>query len=159
MFMPSVFGENDLMDDVFDDFDRDERALAKAGNRFFGQRNPLFGRHAKNLMKTDVRETDNSYELAVDLPGMKKDDVKLELKDGYLTISAEKSLDKDEKSKEGKMIRQERYAGAMQRSFYVGSDVTEDEVKAGFENGVLKISIPKKAEARKEEEHKYITIE
>ena len=93
MFMPSVFGENDMMDDVFDDFDRDERTLAKAGNRFFGQRNPLFGRHAKNLMKTDVRETDNSYELAVDLPGMKKDDVKLELKDGYLTISAEMSLD------------------------------------------------------------------
>ena len=135
--LPSIFHEN-LFDDWFDD------AFEK---NFFGERNPLYGKHAKNLMKTDVRETRDSYKLAIDLPGFKKDEVKAELKDGYLTISAAKGLDKDEKDKEGKYIRQERYAGACSRSFYVG-DVETKDVSAKYENGILQISLPK--EAKKE---------
>ena len=110
-------------------------------------RDPLYGKHAKNLMKTDVRETEHTYEVDVDLPGFKKDEIKLDLKDGYLTISAAKGLDKDEKDKEGKYIRQERYAGACSRSFYVG-DVETKDVSARYEDGILKISLPK--EAKKE---------
>ena len=133
--LPSIFGEN-LFDDFFDD----------DFMRFpvWGGRNPLYGKHAKNLMKTDVRETDSSYELDVDLPGFKKDEISVDLKDGYLTISAAKGLDKDEQDKKGKYIRQERYAGAMSRGFYVG-DVEPDQVSAKYEDGILKISLPKQA--------------
>ena len=106
--LPSMFGES-LFDDFFDD----------DFMRFpvWGGRNPLYGKHAKNLMKTDVRETEDSYELDVDLPGFKKDEVNVELKNGYLTIQAAKGLDKDETDKKGKYIRQERYAGSCSRSF------------------------------------------
>ena len=107
-------------------------------------RNPLYGKHAKNLMKTDVRETENTYEVDIDLPGFKKDEIDVDLKDGYLTISASKGLDKDQKDQEGKYIRQERYAGAMSRSFYVG-EVEPDQVSAKYENGILQISLPKQA--------------
>ena len=134
MLLPSIFGEN-LFDDFFDD----------DFMRFpvWGGRNPLYGKHAKNLMKTDVREMDGSYELDVDLPGFKKDEVHVDLKNGYLTISAEKGLDKNESDKKGKYIRQERYAGACSRSFYVGEDVEPQDVKAKYENGVLKLFVPK----------------
>ena len=97
------------------------------------------------MMKTDVRETDDSYEVDIDLPGFKKDEIQAQLKDGYLTVSAAKGLDKDEKDKKGNYIRQERYAGAMSRSFYVGDDVTQEEIKAKYEDGILKLSIPKKS--------------
>lgn len=153
MFMPSVFSNgDDVMNEMMNEWGND-------WNRsFFGKRNPLFGKRARNLMKTDVKETDGGYELEVDLPGFKKDEVKLQLSDGYLTISAEKGLDKDEE-KHGRLIRQERYEGAMQRSFYVGEGLTEDDVKASFANGVLKISLPK-AEAKKAlSEESYIEIE
>ena len=130
--LPSIFGEN-LFDDFFDDaFDK----------RFFGEHNPLYGKHAKNLMKTDVRETENSYKVAIDLPGFKKDEVDVELRDGYLTVSAAKGLDKDEEDKEGRYIRQERYAGACSRSFYVG-DVNPDDISCKYEFGVLHLRIPK----------------
>ena len=131
--LPSIFGEN-LFDDFFDD----------SFNMFpvWSGRNPLYGKHAKNLMKTDVRETENSYEVDIDLPGFKKDEISLDLKDGYLTIQAAKGLDKDEKDKQGKYIRQERYAGACSRSFYVG-DVEAGDVSAKYEDGILKISLPK----------------
>ena len=132
--LPSIFHEN-LFDDWFDD------AFEK---NFFGERNPLYGKHAKNLMKTDVRETRDSYKLAIDLPGFKKDEVKVELKDGYLTVSASKGLDKDEEDREGRFIRQERYAGACSRSFYVG-DVRPEDVKCKYEFGVLKLTLPKEA--------------
>ncbi len=148
LYVPSLFSEN-LMDDWMDDFE----------SEFFGRKNPLYGKHARNMMKTDVKETDNGYEVAVDLPGFKKDEISLELKDGYLTITASKGLDKDEEDKKGRMIRQERYAGAMSRSFYVGDGVAEEEVKAKFENGVLMLSIPKKEEKSQEPERKLITIE
>ena len=130
--LPVVYGEN-MFDDLFD-------------NGFFGSHNPLFGKNARNLMKTDIRETDDAkaYRLAVELPGFKKDEVNVELKNGYLTIQASKGLDKDESDKKGKYIRQERYAGACSRSFYVGEDVEAGEVAAKFENGILQLSIPKK---------------
>ena len=108
----------------------------------WGGRNPLYGKHAKNLMKTDVRETENTYEVDIDLPGFKKDEIDVDLKDGYLTISASKGLDKDQEDQKGRYIRQERYAGALSRSFYVG-DVEPDQVSAKYEGGVLRISLPK----------------
>ena len=151
MLMPSVFGEN-LFDDWMDSFDNCDRY-------FFGKKNPLYGKHAKNMMKTDVKETDDSYEVDIDLPGFKKDEINATLEDGYLTISAAKGLDKDEKDKKGKYIRKERYAGAMSRSFYVGDGVTQNEVKAKYENGILKLSIPKKAEKKAVEDDKHIAIE
>ncbi|HJD03271.1 MAG: Hsp20/alpha crystallin family protein [Mediterraneibacter sp.] len=147
MLMPSIFGEN-LFDDDWFDFDRD----------FWGKKNPLYGKNAKNIMKTDIREHDTGYELDVDLPGFKKDEINIELENGYLTISAAKGLDKDEQDKKGKYIRKERYAGAMQRSFYVGDAVTEEDVKAKFEDGILKLSIPKK-DAKEVETKKTIAIE
>ena len=111
-------------------------------------------------MKTDVREQEDSYEVDMDLPGFKKEDLKLELQNGYLTVSAGKSLDKDEKEKKtGKVIRQERYTGSMARSFYVGDEITEEDVKAKFEDGVLKLVIPKKEDKKAIEEHKTISIE
>ena len=135
-YLPTVFGEN-LMD-VFDDFDR-------SFFRGFGNiDHTLYGKHAQHMMKTDVRETDDSYEVDVDLPGFKKDEINLELNNGYLTISAEKALEKDGENKKGKMLRQERYSGMMQRSFYVGDYVTEEDVKASYESGVLHVFVPKK---------------
>ena len=132
--LPSIFGEN-----LFDDFFTDPFGMMVMPQRH----DPLYGKHSKNLMKTDVRETENSYELDVDLPGFKKDEVNVDLKDGYLTISAAKGLDKDEEDKKGKYIRQERYAGACSRSFYVGKGVEPEEIGAKFENGILEISVPK----------------
>ena len=111
--MPSIFGEN-----LFDEFFNEPFAImAPQGH------NPLYGKRAKNLMKTDVRETENSYELDIDLPGFKKDEISIELKEDCLNISAAKGLDKEESDKEGKYIRQERYAGSCSRSFYVGNDI------------------------------------
>lgn len=132
--MPSIFGEN-LFDEFFDD---DFPMIPMRSIR-----NPLYGKNAKNLMKTDVRETDNTYELDIDLPGFKKDEVQLDLKDGYLTISAAKGLDKDQEDKKGKYIRQERYAGACSRSFFVGEGIEPRDVSAKFEDGVLRVSLPK----------------
>ena len=131
--LPSIFGEN-----LFDDFFDDNFGMYPMWNG----RNHLYGKHAKNLMKTDVRETEDTYEVDVDLPGFKKDELSVELKDGYLTISAAKGLDKDEQDKKGKYIRQERYAGACSRSFYVG-DVKPEEVSAKYEDGILKLTMPK----------------
>ena len=132
--MPSIFGEN-LFDEFFDD---DFPMIPMRSIR-----NPLYGKNAKNLMKTDVRETDNTYELDVDRPGFKKDEVQLDLKDGYLTISAAKGLDKDQEDKKGKYIRQERYAGACSRSFFVGEGIEPRDVSAKFEDGILRVSLPK----------------
>ena len=130
--LPSIFGEN-LFDDFFNDFDMFPG---------WSGRTPLYGKHARNMMKTDVRETEDTYEVDVDLPGFQKDEIRLDLKDGYLTIQAAKGLDKDQQDKKGKYIRQERYAGAMSRSFYVG-DVEPDQISAKYEHGVLQISLPK----------------
>lgn len=133
--LPSIFGEN-----LFDDFFSDPFGMMVPQGR-----DPLYGKHAKNLMKTDVRETESTYELDVDLPGFTKDEVNVELKNGYLTIQAAKGLDKDQSDKKGKYIRQERYAGTCSRTFYVGEGVEPEDVTAKFENGILQLSIPKEA--------------
>lgn len=148
MMLPSIFGE-DLFDEMMDFPFEDD---------FFGKRNPLYGKKAKNMMKTDVKEHENGYEVDIDLPGFKKDELNLDLTDGYLTISASKGLDKDEEDKKGKYIRKERYAGSMSRSFYVGDGITEDDIKAKYKNGILKLSIPKK-EAKAVDQKKHIAIE
>ena len=131
--MPSIFGEN-----LFDELFNEPFAMMTSQGH-----NPLYGKHAKNLMKTDVRETESSYELDIDLPGFKKDEISIEVKDGCLNISAAKGLDKEQSDKDGKYIRQERYAGACSRSFYIGTEVDPASVSAKFENGILCISVPK----------------
>ena len=149
-YLPTVFGEN-LMD-VFDDFDR---------NFFRGFGNvdrALYGKHAQHMMKTDVKETDEGYEVDVDLPGFKKEEIRLNLENGYLTIATEKALEKKQENRKGKVLRQERYSGTMQRSFYVGDAVTEEDIRAKYENGVLSLTIPKK-EQQKVNEKKQILIE
>ena len=146
--LPMIFGEN-LFDDFFTDpFDE----------KFF-RRNPLYGRNEKNIMKTDVREHDDRYELAVDLPGFKKEDIKVSEENGYLTITAQKALDKDEKNSEGKYIRRERYAGSCSRSFYIGSELKREDIKAKYEDGILTVSFPKAQPALPENESPYIAIE
>ena len=130
--LPSLFGES-LFDRFFDD------SLEK---EFFGTHNPLYGKHAKNLMKTDVKDVNDHYEVAVDLPGFQKDEVNVELENGYLTISAAKGLDKDQKDDEGHYIRQERYSGSCSRSFYVG-DIQPEDIHAKYEDGILKLTLPK----------------
>ena len=151
--LPSIFNNN-LFDDFFDfPFYYDNRAEDKAEKK-------LYGHHAGNLMKTDIKELDNGYELEIDLPGFKKDEIKAELNNGYLTVSAAKGLDEDKEDKKtGKYIRRERYAGACQRSYYVGKDTTEDDIKAHFEHGMLTVTVAKKEAKPAVEEKKHIAIE
>ena len=148
MLMPSIFGEN-LFDDFFGDFpfyyDKDMKNVEKK----------LYGRKASHVMKTDIKETDNGYELVVDLPGFTKDEVQATLENGYLTISAEKGLDKET----GHYIRKERYAGACSRSFYVGEDVEQADIKAEFKHGILTLFVPKKEAKPAVEQKKTIAIE
>ena len=142
--LPSIFSEN-LFDDFFN-----SAMFPKAEHE-------LYGKHAKNLMNTDVREVENGYEIDMNLPGFKKDEVEIQLQDGCLTVSAAKGLDKDEEDKKGRYIRQERYAGSLSRSFYVG-DIRPDEVKCSYESGVLRIRIPKR-DMQLPEGRKQIAIE
>ena len=147
MLMPSIFNDN-VFDDFFDFPFYDDRAEKK-----------LYGHHAANLMKTDIQEHDDGYTLEMDLPGFKKDEIEAKLENGYLTISAAKGLDKEEKDeKDGKYIRKERYSGAMSRSFYVGDELKQEDIKAKYEDGILKLSVPKE-ESKKVETTKHIAIE
>ena len=148
MLMPRIFD-----DDFFDDWMRwpVSRSLADTEKQ-------LYGKHAPHVMKTDIHEQEDHYDVEIDLPGFKKDEIELSLEKGYLTISASKGLDESKTDKEGRVIRQERYAGAMQRSFYVGTGLTEEDIKARFEDGVLSLNVPKKA-APKLPEKKTICIE
>ena len=148
MYLPSLFGDN-LMDDFFDDFDRS----------FFRTRRPAIRTERADLMKTDIRETETGYELDVELPGYRKEDLNLDLTNGYLTISAEKNTENEEKDTDGRVIRRERYMGSMKRSFFVGKDITEEDIKAKFEDGVLKLGVPKKEVEEKIPEKKTIMIE
>ncbi|MCI9360172.1 MAG: Hsp20/alpha crystallin family protein [Hungatella sp.] len=144
MLMPSIFGENlfdDWMNFSFPDIDK-----------------ALYGKHEKNMMKTDVKDTGNGYEIAIDLPGFKKENLSIQLNNGYLTINAAKGIDKDETDKNGKYIRRERYSGSMSRSFYVGSHVTEQDIHAKFEDGILTLDVPKEDEKAIERKG-YIAIE
>ena len=149
MLMPSIFAEN-LFDEFFDDF--------PMPREFRNMDRRLYGKNAAREMKTDVHEHEDHYEVDIDLPGFKKDEITLSLENGYLTVSAAKGLDKEETTKKGKVIRQERYAGSLQRSFYVGDALTEKDITARFENGVLSLNVPK-AEAKKVPEKKVIMIE
>ena len=148
MLAPSIFEEN-FIDDLFGfpefkEFDNMEKKL--------------YGRRAGRMMKTDVREKDDNYEVSVDLPGFKKEEITVELDNGYLTISAAKGLDKDE-NKKGKLIRQERYAGSMTRSFYIGDNVEKGDIEATYRHGVLTLTVPKKALEKKIPEKNLIAIE
>ena len=148
--LPSIFGEN-LFDDSLSDFFDFGRMMPQVSSE-------LYGKHARNLMKTDVREGEKSYELDIDLPGFSKDEITVQLENGYLSISAAKGLDKDQENKDGKYIRRERYAGSMSRTFYVGDQLTEQDIQAKFENGILQLTVPKK-EAKQVEGRKHIAIE
>ena len=151
MLAPSIFEEN-FIDDLFgfpymkefDDMNRD-------------MERKLYGRKASRMMKTDIREKDDNYEVSIDLPGFRKEDITVELNDGYITISASKNLDRDE-NKKGKMIRQERYAGSMSRSFYVGENVQKEDIEANYRHGVLNLTIPKKAAEKMIPEKNLIAI-
>ena len=154
MLMPSIFGEN-LFDDFFNDF-----PFYHAENARNDTDQKLSGKRATHVMKTDSNDLANGYQLVVDLPGFTKDEIKASLENGYLTISAEKGLDKDEQEKEsGHYIRRERYAGACSRSFYVGEDVQQEDIKAEFKHGILKLFVPKKEAKPAVEEKKHIAIE
>ncbi|MGN0423344.1 MAG: Hsp20/alpha crystallin family protein [Lachnospiraceae bacterium] len=146
MMMPSIFGEN-LFDDFMDDF------------AFPNVDKVLYGKHASNLMKTDVKETDSDYEVDIDLPGFKKDEIQMQLENGYLTVSASKGLNKDEKNEDGRYVRRERYAGNVSRSFYVGENVTEKDIHPKYENGILSFKMPKDDKKAVEEKKHYIAIE
>ena len=131
--LPSIFGESlfdDWMDFPFRDFGSDVD-------------HKLYGKHAAHVMKTDLKEHDDGYELKVDLPGFKKDQIELQLQNGYLTITASKNLEEENKNQKGRIVHQERYAGSMTRSFYIGENVREEDVKARFEDGVLSLDFPK----------------
>ena len=149
MMMPSIFGEN-LFDDFMDDF---------SFPTFPNVDKELYGKHAKNLMKTDVKDAGDHYELEMEMPGVEKENIKAELKDGYLTVSAETNTKKDEKAEDGKYIRRERYSGSCSRSFYVGDGVKQEDIKAKFEDGTLKLFVPKEAAKPVVEQKKYISIE
>jgi len=146
MLRPSIYREN-LWDEFFDDFFHDPFYRTGAS------------RGQTDLMRTDVKESDSDYELTMNLPGIKKEDVKAELKDGYLTIQASTNTNNDQKDSNGKYVRRERYAGSFSRSFYVGEDVKQEDIKAKFENGTLILTVPKKVQQPVVEENKYIAIE
>lgn len=146
MLMPSMFGES-LFDDFFEDFARPVRRTVRYNNQ------------AAALMRTDVKENESGYEIHIELPGYKKEDVKAELKDGTLTITASTDSQKETKEENGKFIRKERYSGTCSRSFYVGEAIEQTDIKAKFEDGILKLFVPKKEEKPAVEEKKYITIE
>ncbi len=153
MLAPSIFEEN-FIDDLFGfpymkEFDNMEHDMERK----------LYGRKASRMMKTDIREKDDNYEVAIDLPGFKKEEITVELDNGYITISAAKGLDKDENDKKGKLLRQERYAGSMTRSFYIGENVTKEDIEATYRHGVLTLTVPKKAMEKKLPEKNLIAIE
>ena len=140
MLMPSIFG-----DDLFDDF--------------FGYPFEGYGWNGGSLMKTDIKDTDQGYEMTMNLPGVKKEDIKAELKNGYMTIHVSSNTNQDEKDEKGRYIRRERYSGNCSRSFYVGDQITQEDIKAKFEDGILRIDIPKKEAKPAVEENKYVSIE
>ena len=148
MMMPSIFGE-DLFDSWMNSLERD----------FWNDsRSPMYHKSTPSIMKTDVRETNDSYELDIDLPGFKKEDITVQLKDGNLTIAAAKGTNNDQKDQEGNYIRRERYMGSMSRSFHVGNNVHQEDIHAKFEDGILKLSLPKPSQ-NKIENKGYIAIE
>lgn len=156
MLRPSIFGES-LFDDFFDfpafpDFSEFEKMENHMNKK-------LYGRHAKNMMKVDIKDKEDSYEMDIDLPGFQKEEISASLENGYLTITAAKGLDQDEQEDTGRYIRRERYAGACQRSFYVGEGIKQEDIKAEFKHGVLKLQIPKETPKLEQKNNHYIAIE
>lgn len=155
--MPSLFNDSfDLFDRFYQDpwWGFDDRDVKNAEKKLYGHR-------AKNIMNTDIKESETGYEMEIDLPGFHKEDITVELKDGYLTVSAVKKLEQgspEEEAKKGNYIRRERYSGSCQRSFYVGEALTQEDIKASFKHGILTLDIPKK-EAKQVESKRYIAIE
>lgn len=149
MMMPSIFREN-LFDNFMEDF---------TFPSFPDIDKALYGKNAKNLMKTDVKETENDFVVDIDLPGFKKEDIQMQLDNGYLTVSASKNINNDERNEAGNYVRRERYAGSMSRSFYVGSHVKEEDIHPRYENGILTFSLPKEEKKSIEEKKRYIAIE
>jgi HSP20 family molecular chaperone IbpA len=147
MLRPSIFNDN-FTDSLFDEFFNDS---------FWPARH--FGRAQVTQMNTDIKETEDNYQIEMELPGFTKEDVKADLKDGTLTIEASHSENKDEKDQEGKYLRKERYSGSMSRSFYVGEQITQEDIKAKFADGILTILVPKKEKQQEVEQKKYIAIE
>ncbi|MCR5108157.1 MAG: Hsp20/alpha crystallin family protein [Lachnospiraceae bacterium] len=146
MLMPGIFGEN-LFDEFF------------GYPKHFIPEEPKHAPQKGGLMKTDVKENKDGFDLFIELPGYNKGDIEAEISDGYLTISAKTASNKEEKDEDGKYIRRERYTGSCKRTFYVGEDITEEDIKAKFENGILKLNVPKKEAKPKVEEKKFISIE
>lgn len=146
MLMPSIFRDS-LFDNFMEDF------------AFPDINRELYGKNSQNLMKTDVKETDAGYEVDMDLPGFKKDEIRMQLTDGYLTVSASKCLDKDEKKESGSYVRRERYAGSMSRSFYVGRHVREEDIHPRYENGILSFALPREEKKAVDDRNRYISIE
>ena len=146
MMMPSLFGDN-LFDDFLDDVVRPAKHAAK-------YLNPI-----PSVMKTDIKENEKGYTLLIDLPGYSKENIKAELKDGYLVVSAESNVSNDETDEDGKFIRRERLYGSCSRNFYVGKDITKEDINAKFESGLLKLFVPKKEHKEALPEEKYISIE
>ena len=149
MMMPSIFRE-DLFDNFMQDF---------AFPSFPNIDKALYGTNVKNLMKTDVKETDTEYVVEIDLPGFKKEEIRMQLENGSLTVSASKGLEKDEKNENGSYIRRERYAGSMSRSFYVGEHVKEEDIHPRYENGILAFHLPKEEKKAVEQKPRYIAIQ
>ena len=153
MLAPSIFEEN-FIDDLFG-----FPYMKEFEDMEHGMERKLYGRKAARMMKTDIREKDDNYEVSIDLPGFKKEEITVELENGYLTINAAKGLDRDENDKKGKLIRQERYAGSMTRSFYIGENVEKEDIEATYRHGVLTLTVPKKAIDKKIPEKNLIAIE
>ncbi|MDY3869000.1 MAG: Hsp20/alpha crystallin family protein [Pyramidobacter sp.] len=148
MMLPSVFGEN-LFDELLNEpFERN----------FFTRSNPLYGKRGQNIMKTDVKEKEDAYEVDVDLPGFKKEDVAVKLENGYLTISAAKQLSREEQPEKHNYIRKERYEGSCSRSFFIGDDIRKEDISAKLEDGILRLTFPKKGQ-KEIEQSKVIAIE
>ncbi len=143
MLTPSIFEEN-FLDDMFG---------FPGFKDLSNMEKKLYGKRSSRMMKTDIKEKDDNYEMSIELPGFKKDEITVELENGYLTISAAKGIDKDENDKKGRLISQERYAGSMQRSFYVGNNLTKEDIDATYRHGVLTLSVPKKVQENVEGDH------
>ena len=150
MLRPSIFGESFLND--WNDWDN------WMNFSFPDVEKKLYGKHAAHVMKTDIKEHDDGYELVVDLPGFNKEDIKMNIEDGYLVINAKTSNEEDNTDKNGKYVRKERYYGECSRSFYIGDNITEEDIKANYKNGTLNVEIPKKEELEKIKDKKYIEI-
>ena len=138
MMIPRIKKEFDLLGEMFAD--------------------PFFTEHESKIMKTDIKEKTDKYLIGIELPGYQKENIKIDIEDGYLTVHAEINSDNEEKE-EGKFVRRERYVGSCSRSFYVGNEVKSEDIKASFKNGILKIEVPKKEYKKELPEKKYIQIE